>query len=927
MRSKLLLMGLLIVITNYLSAQVLSGKVTNALNEPVVGASIKVLAEANRGTTTNIEGRYNMALPGSRTYEIEITAIGYVPKIISEIIANNGAYSELNITLETKAAEMEGVVVTAKRTSARLETAASVIQFQKNTNTVASVLSAETISRSPDRSTGEVLKRVSGASMQEGKYIIVRGLSDRYNTALLNGVQLSSTEPDRKAFAFDMFPAAMVDNIIINKTFVPENPGEWAGGLIQVNTKDIPNKNFFNLQLGTGFNTNSLGKKFYTYKGGKLDWLGIDDGTRALPDNMPTKTNFSALSDAEKIGYAKEFATNWSVQEGSIPANASLQASGGFNTFLFNKKFGGIVALTYSNSAKITPFENRFFNINGTQADINFDYKSKKYSRDVLAGVLANFSIMLNNNNKISLKNMLNSNSSKYVTLRTGIDYEADPVNGENIRARELAFKNNTFFNTILKGEHSINVGNEKSTLNWYGSFGILDQYVPQQKRLQYNQASDAGAPYLALISRALSQKTGSVFYSNLSDYLYNVGGDYTLPFRMFDKKQTVKGGYLFQVKDRLYDARPFSIFLQTDNPTLRALDEDHIFVADNFAEDKFNFDELEGSQYRYMANSILNAGYIQFDNQFSSVVRAIWGVRYENFDQLVGSTKQSDPRHVRSQQGDWLPALNLMFKINPKTNIRLSGSQTVARPEFRELSPMAFYDFELGATILGNKDLQRTKISNIDLRYELYPRSGELFTVGAFYKYFNNPIELYFNQSGVGTSNTFNYLNVDKAYGFGGEIEFRKKLDFTDALRNFTFQSNIAYIFSKVTDPNVKVNRPMQGQSPYLINALLQYDLEKYGINATVLFNQIGRRILYVGNDQVPEIWEAPRALVDFQIAKKFAGDKGQIKLNISDIFNQWANYYHDLNSDAKYNNGIDATAIRRLYGTGIGLSVGYNF
>lgn len=927
MRSKLLLMGLLIVITNYLSAQVLSGKVTNALNEPVVGASIKVLAEANRGTTTNIEGRYNMALPGSRTYEIEITAIGYVPKIISEIIANNGAYSELNITLETKAAEMEGVVVTAKRTSARLETAASVIQFQKNTNTVASVLSAETISRSPDRSTGEVLKRVSGASMQEGKYIIVRGLSDRYNTALLNGVQLSSTEPDRKAFAFDMFPAAMVDNIIINKTFVPENPGEWAGGLIQVNTKDIPNKNFFNLQLGTGFNTNSLGKKFYTYKGGKLDWLGIDDGTRALPDNMPTKTNFSALSDAEKIGYAKEFATNWSVQEGSIPANASLQASGGFNTFLFNKKFGGIVALTYSNSAKITPFENRFFNINGTQADINFDYKSKKYSRDVLAGVLANFSIMLNNNNKISLKNMLNSNSSKYVTLRTGIDYEADPVNGENIRARELAFKNNTFFNTILKGEHSINVGNEKSTLNWYGSFGILDQYVPQQKRLQYNQASDAGAPYLALISRALSQKTGSVFYSNLSDYLYNVGGDYTLPFRMFDKKQTVKGGYLFQVKDRLYDARPFSIFLQTDNPTLRALDEDHIFVADNFAEDKFNFDELEGSQYRYMANSILNAGYIQFDNQFSSVVRAIWGVRYENFDQLVGSTKQSDPRHVRSQQGDWLPALNLMFKINPKTNIRLSGSQTVARPEFRELSPMAFYDFELGATILGNKDLQRTKISNIDLRYELYPRSGELFTVGAFYKYFNNPIELYFNQSGVGTSNTFNYLNVDKAYGFGGEIEFRKKLDFTDALRNFTFQSNIAYIFSKVTDPNVKVNRPMQGQSPYLINALLQYDLEKYGINATVLFNQIGRRILYVGNDQVPEIWEAPRALVDFQIAKKFAGDKGQIKLNISDIFNQWANYYHDLNSDAKYDNGIDATAIRRLYGTGIGLSVGYNF
>ena len=301
-------------------------------------------------------------------------------------------------------------------------------------------------------------------------------------------------------------------------------------------------------------------------------------------------------------------------------------------------------------------------------------------------------------------------------------------------------------------------------------------------------------------------------------------------------------------------------------------------------------------------------------------------GARYENFDQLIGSVKKSDPRHVYSEVGDLLPALNATFKLNPKTNIRFSASQTVVRPEFRELSPLAFFDFELGATILGNKNLQRTKVSNFDLRYEIYPRAGEVFTVGGFFKHFDNPIELYFNQSGVGTSNTFNYLNVDKAIGYGLEFEMRKKLDFAQALRHFTFQTNISYIFNEVKDENVNVKRPMQGQSPYVVNASLQYDLEKAGLSSTLLFNQIGRRILYVGNEQIPAIWEAPRPLVDLQIAKKLAHDKAEIRLNISDLLNRPANFYHDLDENKKYKTGsVDALAIRRVLGTTIGVTFSY--
>ncbi|HEX5024221.1 MAG TPA: TonB-dependent receptor [Agriterribacter sp.] len=904
----------------------LSGKITNEKNESLAGVSIKI-AGATGGTVTDVDGRYRLNLSPNKAYELIVSIVGYTEKNIAEVQVTPGAANELNIALEPASQNLETVVITASRSTARRETVNSIIAFQKNTNTVASVISAESIRRSPDKNTGEVLKRIPGTSIQEGKYLIVRGLSDRYNTAMLDGVQLSSTEPDRKTFSFDIIPSSMVDNIIINKAFVPEYPGEWAGGLVQVNTKEIPSSNFFNVLVGTGINTQTVGKDFYKYAGGKMDWLGIDDGTRALPDHFPTKSEFQELDNAGKVELAKQIATNWSVNSVKVPINASVQLNGGFNTKLFKKDFGAIIGFSYNRTSRNLSFENGFYSFNDNVASLLFDYDNNKYSSDVLAGVLANFSIKLDPNNKISFKNILNVNSSNYTTLRTGLDYEQDPVLGENIRARELGFRSNTFFNTQLIGEH--NLPSLRSKIKWYGSFNILDGYIPQQRRVQYNQSKEQpNLPYNLLIGESKSQKTGSVFYSTLSDYIYNVGGDITNRFNLFNLSQTVKGGYLFQVKDRLFDSRPFSNYLIDGTSPLRQESEDHVFDAENFdAADprKFDFDEIIGKQYRYLANSILNAGYIQFDNQFNSWLRVVWGARYEHFDQLIGSVKQSDERHAHIKQGDLLPAVNFTFKLNPKTNIRLSGSQTIIRPEFRELTNFAFYDFELGAAVIGSSSLKRTKVTNADLRYELYPRAGEMFTLGVFYKYFKNPIELYFNQSGVAT-NTFNFLNADEATGYGVEFEFRKKLDFANALRNFTFQTNLSYIFNKVNDPDVKIDRPMQGQSPYVINASLQYDIEKAGITTTVLFNQIGRRILYVGNEQVPEIWENPRPLLDFQIAKKVLKEKGEIRLNVSNILNKRAYFYHDLDNSKNLKLGSsDVLAISRNYGTNIDISFGY--
>lgn len=905
----------------------IEGKLTDAkTGQPLAGVSV-IVKNTSKGTSTDQDGRYIINADAGTKITLIFSYNG-VSKEVEDIEVVNGKVTTQDIALEVKAKTGDAVIVRSSSNS-RKETAAALISYQKNTSVVAQVISAETIKRSPDKNTGEVLKRVTGTSIQEGKYLIVRGLADRYNQAMLNGVLLSSTEPDRKTFSFDIIPSAMIDNIIINKSFIPELPGEWAGGLIQVNTKDVPAKNFLNVQIGTGFNTNTIGKDFYSYKGSSTDFLGYDNGTRGLPANFPNKSTFANLTNEQKAVYGASLKNVWTAEKNSssiTPAlNQSVLINGGVNFKLGSKnKLAAIFAVTYNRSNKRTEFENRIIRYQNNTADLYFDYFNNKYNKEVLAGALANFTLQLGNNSKISFKNILNINTSNYATLRTGKDYEGRFAGTpDNIRATELAFKANTFFNTQLSGEHNIKKFGVK--LHWYGSFNILDQYVPDQRRVQYVQSDPTvpNSPYIIEIPVSKSsQKNGSRYYGFLNDYVYTAGGELSKSFLLKDLTQTIKAGYFFQVKDRLFDSRPFAIYNPSGSNQFQNLPQDKVFAPENFATGKLGFNELSGDSYRYLANSIMNAGFLQFDNQITPKLRAVWGLRIEDFDQLIGSVRKSDQRHVYNKVTDYLPGINITYKLNPKTNLRLSASQTVVRPEFRELSTFQFYDFDLSATVAGNTGLVRTKVSNFDLRYELYPRAGELFTFGAFYKYFKNPLEAYINPAS-GDGSTYNLLNADEANGFGAEFEFRKKLDFVKALKNFTVQGNLSYIFNRVKS----LDRAMQGQSPYLINFAVQYDVEKYGLSTTLLFNQIGRRIALVGGSDQPPIWENPRPILDLQIAKKILKNKGEIKLNIADIINKEAIYYTDLNDNKKYDRKTDAFAIKRKYGTNVSFSFAYNF
>lgn len=920
MLRKVRMIVLLLVISafNSLFAQNgrISGKVFNKNNQPIVGASVKA---NNTSVTTDVDGRFIIRVEKGKL-TLTVSHIGYINTTIENVEAKEDP-EDLQVFLQEQTSDLQNVTVKTRATK-RLETTNALIQFQKNTNTVASVISAEAIRRSPDRNTGEVLRRTPGVSLLDGKFLVVRGLSDRYNQAMLNGILLTSTEPDRKTFSFDIIPAQMLDNIIINKAFVPEMPGEWAGGLIQINTKDIPSKNFFSVQVGTGANTQAFGKDFYKQKSGGLDWLGIDNGYHGFPNGFTTKNQFRLLSVAEKNEIGKNMNDDWmaNIKKGS--PNIIFQANGGFAGTLFGKKIGGVLGINYyrnNNMVKMLNQDNILLGNDGFSTPNN-SWNDNRYNEQTQLGGLVGLTMQLNNKNKISLKSLVNVNSNSYTIYRKGVDDVYEGYGEEN------SFKQNTFFTTQLIGEHAIT---DPLKLKWYGAFSILDGYSPDQRRYMYLRMAGTNNPYELQIGDSYDIRSSNRLYQNLSDYIYTAGGDLSYNFNMFGTKQTIKGGYMLQVKDRLYDATMFTISLPGGNSALRRLDADQAFAPENFGSgsNQLRFDILPNSDLRYMANTILNAGYLQFDNNFTTKLRVVWGARIENYDQLVGSQKTWSDKFNHRKQTDILPGINATYKVNNQTNIRLSASQTVIRPELRELASISLYDFELNASVNGNPALLRTKITNLDLRYELYQREGEMFTIGGFYKHFTNPIE----QQLASDGQNFTFNNVAKANSYGGEVELRKKLDFIHTtLRNFTFQANTAYIYSKVNDPRLNVNRPMVGQSPYLVNMSLMYDLEDDGFSTTLLYNQIGKRIYLLGNVASgggrPDVWEATRPTLDLQVAQKVWKRKGEFRLSISNILNNTLFFYQNASNNTSLQKGTDAYRFSRQFGTNFNLTFNYN-
>ncbi|WP_069658157.1 TonB-dependent receptor [Arcticibacter eurypsychrophilus] len=937
--------GLLIFLTLHLftvSAQSvgkITGKVTDKkTGETLIGLTVKVQG-AVKATSTDVEGRYTISGLAAGKYTLVFSYVGFSTKNVSDIIVRESQVTNADIVME----EAEGgqslseVVITA---TARQESVGALYAIQKASVRVSDGISAEQIRRSPDRNTSDVLKRVSGASIQDNKFIIIRGLSDRYNTTLLNNAPLPSSEPDRKAFSFDIIPANLVDQIVINKTAAADLPGDFAGGVIQIKTRDFPEKKIISLNYSTTYNTESTFKDFKGSERGKYDFLGFDDGTRKLPSSFPSnRTNYTNSSIDQRVAYSKAFKNTWAVQDlGQALPNQSFQFTYG-NSYQKenNNKFGFIAALTYRDGMNIT---------DQTRADIetvgdeSFNFQDDVYRHSVNIGGLANFAYAFKNS-KIAFKNIYNRVFEDSYTDRTG--FALEEPNQENINS-QFQLLEKSLLSSILEGEHSFE---NKSKLDWSTSFSSSSQDQPDLRRIYYSRPVGSTDPIKASVSSgSASTKNAGRFYSELQDYIYAGTVNYTKPFKFKDLSHTIKVGLWSQYRTRDFSARELGYARAQPNQESEdylSLPQGEIFSSPYISSTGFIFDEISNPGNFYDANVFLNAGYMMLTNELSSKLKFNWGLRVESYQEKLNSRNlQGTAVHVDNNYLDLLPSANLIYSLNDQTNLRASYSNTVGRAEFRELAAFPFYDFESGNVIIGSNTLKRSRINNYDLRFEHFSPGGQIISFTTFYKQFKNPIEQVFQEGSVAASKTATYKNATKSTLFGVEMELRQKLSFiaqTDFLSNLSVYTNLAFMKSDVTlegddFDNVNSSRALQGQSPYVINSGFQYNDNKWGFN--VLYNRIGRRINIVGfgsyiNDvfqsDYPDIYENPRDVIDLQVSRRLFNSRAEIKFNFGDILNQESILYQDTNNDKKYNKGVDQSNRSIKYGSNYMLSLGYNF
>ena len=905
---------------------IFSGKITNTRNEPVAGASIS-FSPGNFHGVTDADGNYSIDLPARKGYVLTVTHVNYQSKKVAEIDVAADSENSLNVVLENSAkSNLDQVVVTA--TTRRQESTNALLTFQKNNTALSSGIAADFIKRTPDKNTSEVLRRVSGTSIQDNKFVIVRGLADRYNAAFINGAALPSSEPDKKSFSFDVIPSALVDNIIINKTATPDLTGEFAGGLVQIQTKDIPAKSQLIVGASLGFNTISFGKDFISNERGQNDWLGFTD-TRKLPATYPRKYGeYNKLSLDDRIAISREL-NDRAYDEVQSKAGPIQQYNLTWANAIRNKNgsaIGTILGVNYQTSKLKFQRDMGLYENSGDNPIFQYFDKQNKYG--VNLGAVANIAWTYKKN-KVAFKNLFNQLFEDNYYNRNGVFEDQD------VLLRSSVLNQRSLYSAQLEGQHDLSFL-WNSRFNWNLNFALNNKEVPDLRVQSYLRQSDA-LPY----SLNLRGNNSNRFFSDLNDKIFGYNTSLSIPFNIGAQKQNLKIGGAATARIREFQ----SIILGFNEPSdqsLMQLPYNQAFNKDNFRTNGFVFtSELQNPQDKYFGASVLSAGYLMFDNKLSDKFRLVWGARGEYFEQFLKtnlSQKGDTAMLIDVNKFDLLPSMNLTFSPNFKTNVRLGVSQTVARPEFREIAPFSFYDFEQVASTQGNENLQRSKIINTDLRYEYYPKGGEVLSIGAFYKNFADPIELRLNSASVGSRRQYQYQNGEKAELTGVEVEFRKALDFVGNnadgfLSKLYVNGNASFIKSKVTLANTdgsgakleSTQRPLQGQSPYLVNLGLSYDGEK-GTSFSALYNRVGDRMSLVGNENFGDIYEKARDLVDLQLSQKVMKEKGEVKLTVKDVLGQRIAAYESRDNNKRFNEGTDKYFYSYKPGTTFTIGFTYN-
>ncbi len=909
----------------FLCAQTLiSGKIIDkATGEGLIGAAV-LIENTTRGNITDIDGNYSIPVEAG-TYTLVISFVSYQPaKVEVTVKPNEVAY--VNYAMEELKTLMTEVVIVAK--AERTGTVAMMIERKKAAQ-VSDGVSADLIRKTPDRTTSDVLKRVTGASIQEGKFAVIRGMNDRYNLGYLDGALLPSTEADRKAFAFDVVPANLIDNLTILKAASPDLAGDFGGGVIKINTKAVPEK--FTQSLTIGVQTHSLTtfKDFrqYTRYGGEA--FNLVSSKRDLPTFGDSELRAGAfLSNEDKnrlANVSKQFNNDWSSSVVSAAPNSRFAYSIGLPIKLSDtKKLGFILALNYADTRRVAEGNVNSFSDAGQVAGFN----DKVNYRNTTFGGILNMSYV-STKTQVNFRNLLNTNMDDNTTERTG---SADLIDNLEVQNRSNILNYNRLYNSIVSLKQVF--GEKALILNASIGYSNVRRRIPDYRNSSYTRLS--GLPTFSLSTNDFFNSGSGRFSSDLTENLLNGNIDLSKQFDTKSIKTEIKIGYTNQVRDREFSGRSFVFNGKSGDNTLDpAVD----LGAKNIAADKLVYVERtsDGLAY-YTGNSTISGYYLSVDNNFNDKLRAVYGVRYENADIKVDNQK-TKAAISRINQGDFLPSVNLTYYLSEKVNIRASYFASLNRPEFRELAPFAFFVFDKNAEIKGNDTLRIAKLNNFDLRFEYYPSGGQIFSIGGFYKTISNPIEFAIDLAQPFT--TFTYQNEKSANIYGIEMEVKKNFDFLGESKVFSEMAmfgNLALIKSSLSfnaDSRATPNRTLQGQSPFILNFGLQYESADNGWFGSIVANRIGRRIAFVGADKQfgpfrRDIYEAPRNVVDVQFGKNIK--KLNIKLTLGDILRNNSVFYQDVNADGTYTKGTnvnDSDYLMFFYNNGFtaALSVGYTF
>lgn len=922
--------------------------------DALVGAYV-VLEGTELGAASDLEGDFRIRGLEPGAYTLESSMIGYSKTTVVDVEVVAGEATRLDLTLVPEAIAVEEVVVQAR---AVRNTEAALLKERQKAAAVSDAISAEDISRAGSGDAAEAMSHVTGATVMEGKFVVIRGLGDRYSTVQLNGAQLPSADPERRTVPMDLFPSSMLENIVTVKSFTPDNPGNFTGGAVDIGTRTMPDDFYLSVSASTSYNTNTSFGNVLTYDGGGTDWLGWDDGTRELPESVADPDAVPGLIDAslneEAAQKAESIARSFSPVMAPTAGNARLNHGNsiaiGNQLSLGGRPLGLVASLSYSR--KESHYDDgryaryRLPGQTSTTLDRLISLEDKKSSEEAQWGALFSSVYRPRERHELGVTAIYTRTGEDVTRYLTGLYPEQLDANKDTYETRALHFTERRVRSYQLNGKHHL--GERGVRAEWGLSTSESVQDEPDLRFFSNHYSVDDDGSYVYNVKGGNAYKDPSRYFRHLDESNREARLDVSVPVHQWlGLKGEVKVGGLVQQKERSFTER---LFRYKRGSSVRYSGDPQEFFSDGYV----GIMDSTGTRFRigqvledvptqsnnYDGEQEIYAGYGMVQMPLLPQLRAIAGVRMEATRTKVVSADSSVAPGALSEN-DWLPSVNLVYQIG-EANVRGSYGRTLARPTMRELAPFSTFSFEGDFILTGNTELERTLTDNFDLRWEWFPNPGDILALTGFYKDFHDPIERAF----ITTNEEVQYVNVDEARVLGLEFEVRKNLGFLGGLfagqedvslhdgllSRFFVGGNLSLVDSRVDvpqselqlmrayDPDAGSRRPLQGQSPWVVNLDLTYDYFQTGTSAGVYFNRFGRRQTQVSLGGTPDIYEQGRSTLDFTMSQKL-GPVFTLKLSAKNLTNSTVRYvYPDPSGDltaASYTKG-------RTFSVGLGYKLG---